>query len=56
MDMISQNNTVTTEQMAEALDISKRAILKQIAKLKEQGLLQRIGPAKGGHWVVEFKL
>lgn len=53
MDMISQDNTVTTEQMAEALNISKRAILKQISKLKEQGLLQRVGGAKGGHWLIK---
>jgi len=53
MDMISQDNTITTEKMAEALNISKRAILKQIARLKEQGLLQRIGPSKGGHWLIK---
>jgi len=25
---------------------------KNIKKLKEKGLLKRIGPAKGGHWDV----
>ncbi|MDT8338945.1 MAG: HTH domain-containing protein, partial [Sulfurimonas sp.] len=53
MDIISQDNTITTGKMAEALNISKRAILKQISKLKEQGLLQRVGGAKGGHWLIK---
>jgi ATP-dependent DNA helicase RecG len=34
------------------LGISKRAILKQIEKLKKQGRLRRIGPARGGHWEI----
>lgn len=38
--------------LAERLGISPRAVEKQIAKLREQGHLRRIGPAKGGHWEV----
>lgn len=38
--------------LAERLGISPRAVEKQIAKLREQGRLRRIGPAKGGHWEV----
>jgi biotin operon repressor len=38
--------------LGNAIGISKRAILKQIDKLKEQGRLRRIGPAKGGYWEV----
>jgi biotin operon repressor len=42
---------MTTRQLADELGISHRAIAKQIKKLQEQGLLQRIGPDKG-HWEV----
>ncbi|MDP3816581.1 HTH domain-containing protein [Pseudomonas sp.] len=38
--------------LAERLGISSRALEKQLAKLREQGRLRRIGPAKGGHWQV----
>ena len=42
--------------MAETLGISRRAIAKQITNLKNNNLLRRIGPDKGGHWeVVEKK-
>ncbi|WP_368665439.1 HTH domain-containing protein [Chlorobium sp. KB01] len=43
---------MTTEQLASALGISKRAVLKQIDKLKVQCRLSRVGPARGGHWEV----
>jgi biotin operon repressor len=38
--------------MGDSLGISKRAVLKQIDKLKQQGRLSRIGSAKGGQWEV----
>ncbi len=52
LSMIRRNPAVTTETMGAALGISKRAVLKQIAALKEQSRLRRVGPAKGGHWEV----
>jgi len=52
LDLIRQNDAVTTEQLGKLLGISKRAVLKQINKLKNQRRLRRIGPAKGGHWEV----
>jgi ATP-dependent DNA helicase RecG len=44
--------SITTEQLGGVLGITKRAVLKQVEKLKEQGRLRRVGPAKGGHWEV----
>ena len=40
-------------ELAEKLGLSTRGVEKQIAKLKSDGVLQRIGPAKGGHWQVK---
>jgi biotin operon repressor len=46
----------STQQLGNGLGISKRAVLKQIEKLKQQGRLARIDSAKGGHWqVLEHK-
>ena len=36
--------------MGEILGITKRAVLKQVNKLKAQHRLRRVGPARGGHW------
>ena len=52
LDLMRQNVSITTEEIGSALGITKRAVLKQVEKLKGQGRLRRIGPARGGHWEV----
>ena len=39
-------------QLAQQLDKSSSAIERAIRKLRSEGKLVRIGPAKGGHWKV----
>ncbi|MBR1916136.1 MAG: Fic family protein [Alphaproteobacteria bacterium] len=56
LQLAAQNPNITTTEMAEALGISRRAVAKQIATLKENDQLRRIGPDKGGHWEVVKKL
>jgi ATP-dependent DNA helicase RecG len=46
------NPTISASQLAEKIGISKRKILENISKLKLLGLVQRIGSAKGGYWIV----
>ncbi len=43
---------LAASEVAERLEITQRAVEKQIAKLREDGRLRRIGPARGGHWEV----
>jgi ATP-dependent DNA helicase RecG len=43
---------ITIAELAARIGISDRAIKKQITKLKQQHLIRRIGPDKGGHWEV----
>lgn len=43
---------ITIPEIAEKLGRSERAIFMQINKLKEEGIIRRIGPDKGGHWEV----
>jgi len=52
LELIRLDSSITTEHLGELLGISKRAVLKQIEKLKEQKKLRRVGPARGGHWQV----
>ena len=44
---------ITIEQLAQRLEISDRAVKKNIAQLKQKGIIKRIGPDKGGHWKVK---
>ena len=51
--LISENPNITIPELAEQLNMSTRGVEKQIQKLKEAGIIIRVGPAKGGHWVVK---
>ena len=45
--------TVTREMLAEQLKVSLSTIKKHIKRFKDLGLIERIGPDKGGHWKVK---
>ena len=49
---IKNNPQITMVELAEKTGISAKAIEKQIARLKKDSLLVRVGPDKGGHWEV----
>lgn len=54
--LLSQDNALSATALAERIGITPKAVEKQIARLKADGVLQRIGPDKGGYWqVVEKK-
>ena len=52
LEEIRKNKYVTTKYMSSVIGISERKIKENIRKLKEKGLLKRVGPAKGGYWKV----
>jgi ATP-dependent DNA helicase RecG len=39
-------------QLAKKLSVTKMTIVRDIARLKEDNIIERIGPAKGGHWKI----
>ena len=45
--------TVTREMLAEQLKVSLSTIKKHLKRFKDLGLIERIGPDKGGHWKVK---
>lgn len=56
IQIIERNNHVKSNELADKLGISRRAVQKNLLKLKEKGILKRVGPDKGGHWeIVEKK-
>ena len=52
IDLLKDNPTLSIPEIAEKLEKSKSATERAIRKLRQSGLLKRIGPDKGGHWEV----
>jgi ATP-dependent DNA helicase RecG len=40
------------KEMAEQTGLSIKGVEWNIRKLKEEGILRRVGPAKGGYWEI----
>lgn len=49
---LKQNPTTTIKELANLLDLTTRAVEKQIAKLKQAGKLKRVGSARKGYWEI----
>ena len=52
MELIKLDASVSMLDLAKKIGVDHKTIKRDIAKLKNLGLLKRIGPAKGGHWEV----
>lgn len=50
--LLRQHPKMTTQRLAEALNISQRTVLRHLDRLKEAGVIRRVGPTKGGKWEV----
>lgn len=50
LDMILENPEITQAAMAEKLNITSRAVKKNIKELVEKGLVERVGSARKGYW------
>ena len=53
--LLSQDNALSAAALARQIGITPKAVEKQIAKMKAEGVLKRVGPDKGGHWQVVEK-
>ena len=52
IELMKENPSITLQQVAEKIGLSKRAIEMQVKKLREQGKVNRIGATKNGLWEV----
>ena len=48
-----ENRYISKKEISEKIGISTTAVDKNLDKLKQAGILERIGPARGGHWEVK---
>jgi predicted HTH transcriptional regulator len=47
---IAENRLVTQRQLSKHIGITSKNIRNSMEKLKQRGLLARVGPMKGGYW------
>ena len=50
--LLSEDGKLSAASLAEKIGISAKAVEKHLANLKANGIIERIGPAKGGYWEV----
>jgi predicted HTH transcriptional regulator len=52
LQAIKINPNVTIKGLQTITGLSRRGVEYQLSKLKEKQKIKRIGPAKGGHWII----
>ncbi|MDI9400736.1 MAG: DeoR family transcriptional regulator [Verrucomicrobiota bacterium] len=56
IQMIEENNRVTVSNIATECKVNEKTIKRDIEKLKNQGILCRIGSSNSGYWqIIETK-
>ncbi|MDZ7611986.1 MAG: helix-turn-helix domain-containing protein [Candidatus Moranbacteria bacterium] len=50
--LLREDGTLSASFIAKEIGISPRAVEKNLAKLKNEGIIKRVGPNKGGHWEI----
>ena len=53
ISLLSEDGNLSATSIAEIIGISSKAVEKHLARLKADGVIERIGPAKGGKWIVK---
>ena len=53
IQLLSEDGKLSAAALAEKLGISAKAVEKHLARLKADGIIERIGAAKGGYWKVK---
>ena len=55
LDLIKNKPTISAAEIAMEIDISTRGVEKQIRKLREAGIIKRVGADRGGYWEITTK-
>ena len=51
--LLSNDGRLSTVDLGKKIGISAKSVEKHLANLKADGIIERIGPAKGGYWRVK---
>ena len=49
---IQKKSNITRDELANIIGVSSSAIKKHLANLKKEGVIQRVGSTKAGHWEI----
>ena len=49
---ISENPSISIDELRLALDVTDRTIARYISELKNKGIIERKGPDNGGKWKI----
>ena len=52
LEYVAKKPETTIPELAEITGVTTRSVERNIKKLQDAGKLRRVGPAKGGHWLV----
>ena len=52
LDFIAVDNRITVLQLSEKLNVSDKTIKRDLQFLRDIRMIERVGPDKGGHWVI----
>ena len=52
LQIITNNPNVTQKEIAEELNVTTMTVKRNIKKLKEKGIIDRVGANKNGYWKV----
>ncbi|MCH6236660.1 RNA-binding domain-containing protein [Cognataquiflexum rubidum] len=50
--LLREDGKITAAELAQKIDLSSRAVQKNIVKMRSDGILDREGPTKSGEWIV----
>ncbi len=50
--LISENPTCTTTKVSEKLSFSRKTVSQKLKEMKENGIIERIGSDRKGHWKI----
>ena len=53
ISLLSEDGRLTAVGLSKIIGITPKAIEKHLARLKSEGIIERIGPDKGGMWIVK---
>lgn len=52
LEAVRDNPSITREELSQITNLSIRGVEWNLAKLKKEGKIKRIGPDRGGHWEI----
>ncbi|MDR0870183.1 MAG: HTH domain-containing protein [Planctomycetaceae bacterium] len=53
LEIMTANKTISARQLSELLNTTARTIEREIKKMKEMNIIERIGGDRGGHWEIK---